>query len=315
MEIRIKNKSILINDEDYCKLIPFNIALVDEKKSTSYVRLMAPIHRFILGINAGDPRIVDHINRNPLDNRKANLRIVNRQQNNHNSSNITKKGKSGYTGIYKRIYPSGKISYIAHAGLNGKTHHIGSFSTIKEAIETRKEFTDKYFDVPPIPVFNKPWKEILIGNKIILIDIDDLSKIQGFYLQILSGHARISISLHKFILGVMSNTDGLKVDHINGNGLDNRKENLRIVSSIENGQNKHLKRVNSTGFYGVRKVTRYHADGTPYYRYLARLRIMGKQINLGSYLNPKDAHLAYLDGIRQYFGDITVEGRRSLKDG
>lgn len=44
--------------------------------------------------------------------------------------------------------------------------------------------------------------------------------------------------MHRFI---MNPPDNMQVDHINGNGLDNRKENLRIVTNRENGQNKHVK--------------------------------------------------------------------------
>ncbi|GAH21431.1 unnamed protein product, partial [marine sediment metagenome] len=38
--------------------------------------IQIPMHRQILGLKPGDGKIVDHINRNPLDNRRVNLRIV-----------------------------------------------------------------------------------------------------------------------------------------------------------------------------------------------------------------------------------------------
>lgn len=46
-----------------------------------------------------------------------------------------------------------------------------------------------------------------------------------------------SISMHRFIMG---NPHGLEIDHINGNGLDNRRENLRIGTHKQNMQNIHI---------------------------------------------------------------------------
>ncbi len=54
--------------------------------------------------------------------------------------------------------------------------------------------------------------------------------------------------LHRYL---MQPPDGLVVDHINGNSLDNRRANLRIVTQAQNMQNMRLSRVNTSGERGI----------------------------------------------------------------
>jgi hypothetical protein len=57
------------------------------------------------------------------------------------------------------------------------------------------------------------------------------------------------IYLHRFVIGAPK---GSIVDHINNNTLDNRKNNLRIVTKSENGQNrKGVSKINTSGIRGV----------------------------------------------------------------
>jgi hypothetical protein len=60
--------------------------------------------------------------------------------------------------------------------------------------------------------------------------------------------------LHRDILGVPPFA-GANVDHINGNGLDNRRENLRWVTHAQNMQNRKVHRHSATGVRGVDYVT------------------------------------------------------------
>ncbi len=63
---------------------------------------------------------------------------------------------------------------------------------------------------------------------------------------------RKRVFLHNDVLGVETKiSDGLQVDHINRDSLDNRKANLRIVSFSENQINKGLSKRNSSGYKGV----------------------------------------------------------------
>jgi hypothetical protein len=56
-------------------------------------------------------------------------------------------------------------------------------------------------------------------------------------------------SLHRFILGI--DDPKIFVDHKNGNGLDNRKENLRKSTNRDNCRNRGKQKNNTSGFKGV----------------------------------------------------------------
>ena len=68
--------------------------------------------------------------------------------------------------------------------------------------------------------------------------------------------------MHRLIMNVTKSSDF--IDHIEGNGLDNRKSNLRIVTLQENNKNRvHLQKNNNTGINGVTKQ-KDHRNGYYY---------------------------------------------------
>jgi hypothetical protein len=91
-------------------------------------------------LNAPQGKYVDHINGDPLDNRKCNLRLCSPLENSHNAK-ISKDNKYGYKGIvltkYKRwgarIYPNKKIKWL------------GTYNTKEEAALAYNEAAKKYF--------------------------------------------------------------------------------------------------------------------------------------------------------------------------
>jgi hypothetical protein len=78
------------------------------------------MHREVLGLQPGGGVEVDHINRNKLDNRRSNLRLVDKRGQAENRPSI---GKSRYRGVSR--HPNTK--WYAGVTLDGKMHRLGSF--------------------------------------------------------------------------------------------------------------------------------------------------------------------------------------------
>ena len=78
------------------------------------------------------------------------------------------------------------------------------------------------------------------------------------------------------------------IDHIDGDKTNNRFSNLRECTHAENHQNSKGRSHNTSGFTGV---SLYKKLG----RYGANIRVNGKQIYLGLYDTPEQAHAAYLE--------------------
>lgn len=110
------------------------------------------------------------------------------------------------------------------------------------------------------------------------------------------------ILMHRVILsrklGRPLNTNEI-VDHINNNGLDNRRVNLRVATPAQIRMNVRRSTKNKLGFKGVKKRGN---------RYRSVIRINGKQIHLGYFDTPEQAHAAYCAAAKEYFGEFANEG-------
>ncbi len=82
-----------------------------------------------MGITDNKDVCVDHINHDPLDNRKCNLRIATPQQNMYNK-NVYKNNESGYTGVH--FYKPSK-KWVSYIKAENKRKHLGYFKTVEEA--------------------------------------------------------------------------------------------------------------------------------------------------------------------------------------
>ncbi len=104
------------------------------------------------------------------------------------------------------------------------------------------------------------------------------------------------ILMHREILSPPS---GLMVDHVDGDGLNNQRSNLRVCTNAENQWNRGKSVFNSTGFKGV---TYHKRSGV----YQAQIRYMGKSIYIGSFETPEEAAEAYDNYAVNLHGDFSV---------
>lgn len=100
------------------------------------------MHREIVGIPVGDPRLIDHINHDTLDNRIENLRPASVQENARNCR-VYSTNSSGHKGV-SQVRTSGKWkAYIMDK--TSKLIHLGCFDTLDKAVEVRKAAEYLYY--------------------------------------------------------------------------------------------------------------------------------------------------------------------------
>lgn len=154
-----QGKVAIVDDEDYEWLSNYKWNLGDHNKSEKYIYAFTRIyveaeygtphyylkkkqrksifmHRMIM--DTPEDLIIDHINHNTLDNRKANLRNTTYSQNMINS--YRDKPLSGYRGVTAH-----KKKYAARISINGKDKRIGSYRTAKEAGKAFNKAAQKHY--------------------------------------------------------------------------------------------------------------------------------------------------------------------------
>lgn len=148
----------------------------------------------------------------------------------------------------------------------------------------------------------------LTQNKNALVDDEDFDFLSQWKWTLRNGYAARSIYLgggrknqksksiymHRLVRKVPST---LEVDHINGNKLDNRKVNLRKVTSSQNKCNRPLQRNNSSGLRGV--IWNKQRG-----KWMAQIKSKNQYHYLGLFTEKKDAALAYNKKAVEFFGNF-----------
>ena len=96
------------------------------------------MHREVNGAKKG--QLVDHINRDRLDNRRINLRLCTKQTNAINSK-LNKRNTSGYRGV---SWDKVRKKWVAMLYVKGKCFNLGGYITIEDAAEARNTAALKY---------------------------------------------------------------------------------------------------------------------------------------------------------------------------
>lgn len=99
-----------------------------------------------------------------------------------------------------------------------------------------------------------------------------------------------TIYMHRVLTG---DVKGTQVDHIDCNGLNNRRNNLRLATPSENTRNIRIRRTNTSGYKGVARYKN---------KWVAYIMLNRKQKHLGYFDTAEAAHAAYVDAAHQLHG-------------
>lgn len=106
-----------------------------------------------------------------------------------------------------------------------------------------------------------------------------------------SEHKRITTRMHREVINPPA---GFFCDHKNGDGLDNRRDNLRIVTNAQNQMNKGIYKTSTTGVKGVI---------IDHGKYRASIKLNGRSKHLGMFKTVEEASAAYQKAAKELFGE------------
>ena len=141
----------------------------------------------------------------------------------------------------------------------------------------------------------------LTQGKYAIVDNADFSLLNQFKWCLLHTYAartkykpKKTVLLHRVIL---NNPVGMEIDHINGDGLDNRRKNLRIVSHQQNLFNRRSNKNSSSVYRGVswsKSNNKWHAF----------IQKNGVLFHLGHYSSEREAAMVYNKKAKELFGEF-----------
>lgn len=108
---------------------------------------------------------------------------------------------------------------------------------------------------------------------------------------------RPTIKMHRLIMERMLGRPLLKtelVDHVDNDGFNNRRENLRLANNSQNAANSRKRNGQYKGVSWNKKSEKW----------LAQIMVYGKTIRLGLHVTPEEAYAAYCEAAKLHFGEF-----------
>ena len=135
--------------------------------------------------------------------------------------------------------------------------------------------------------------DFIVREKFLKVAIDNV----GYYKLCLYKEAkrknmRIHVLVAQAFLGHVPDGYKIVVDHINNNPLDNRIENLQLISQRQNAEKAYLNKKTSSKYTGVSWHKQYN-------KWISRIRIDGKLKHLGYFTDEYEAHVAYRNALKE----------------
>lgn len=174
------------------------------------------------------------------------------------------------------------------------------------SVATEMQFLMQEHSTLPLFSLQPATKEIpLTQGKVAIVDASDYDFLmQWAWMARLERHCcyavrRFSVDgkqcwarMHRVIMEAKT---GTMIDHINGNGLDNRRDNLRLATTSQNTQNKKIGANNTSGYKGVDHRSR---------KWRARIWLHGQEYHLGYFDSDIAAAHAYNKAAERLHGEF-----------
>ena len=175
----------------------------------------------------------------------------------------------------------------------------------KEWLESRFDYSSRTGRLLVKQLFRSDYKTdrgFLIAKSKLLGKTIGISAGGYIRVNICVNRARASLPAHRVIWCMHHGIPkGMMIDHIDGDGENNRIENLRLSDSMLNAINSKMPKNNTSGIMGVS----FHKGDN---RWLARARLMGKNYRVGAFASADEAGAA-IERFRENMSFSALHGR------
>lgn len=152
----------------------------------------------------------------------------------------------------------------------------------------------------------------LQSGLVAIVDVADLELVEGRTWSAMRGHrtwyaysrpGRQMVRLHRLLME-LGPDDPRRVDHRDGDGLNNRRSNLRIASSFENARNIRAQQHTRSRFKGVSRYSPVLPRP-----WVARIMVDGRRLFLGYFATEEEAAIAYDSASVVHHGEFARTNR------